>query len=155
MITADEWMIAWRTFIDDIEKVVKLKLGFLSDENNRKVDGISGMLNEVMGILRGDDAINAVRSAISVQMPNSQSSDEYDPRQHKILDLLFREMNVFHATAERAGTTRNEADTDEAVEDAGTTKTSVEGLGKLPRWVNKILAVLNQILKLISGGGAG
>ncbi len=68
------------------------------------------------------------------------------------VDLLAEEMAYFNGRFSALGASNPEDEIDSGLESGKTIKDSIDDVVTLPRWVRKLLKVLNELLSLVRGG---
>ena len=74
------------------------------------------------------------------------------PDERPIVDLLAEEMAYFNGRFSALGASSPEDEIDSGLESGKTIKDSIDDVVTLPRWVRKLLKVLNELLSLVRGG---
>jgi len=130
----DKFIDVWKEFLRILHREGKKRAGKLTNRN--KVVPISKLLDDLIDRLLKDDALDAVRSSIFLT-------------ENEISEFLIREIEYYvdcYTDENSIG-----AD-DDPVGDGEIVKKSVEDvIDKLPNWLKKLLKILNEILKLLSG----
>ena len=144
-----EFMDAWNQFLQNLRRLANYRLS-LREEEQEEYKALGGPLNGVIDSLLKDDAMVAVGHAVDTE---NRSTDG-----EQITTFLGNELQFFNSLVtsyDDAMNTRqlSEAAADEALGAGKTIKESLEGLlESLPKWIKRILKVLNELLSLIRKG---
>jgi hypothetical protein len=129
MNTANDLVNAYSKFLGTIHRVAAARLRKKS-EDHAAYEELSSLLDEIIKRLGNEEAIELVLKA-------AQEEDQF------VVEALTREMRFYNRLAEgdQDGST---------VAQGEVVKTSFEKLiEKLPKWMQKLLHILNEILQLI------
>jgi len=101
----------------------------------------SKQLNRLLGKIQRE--ITSRRALTG--MNEAVTSETLNPDDHKIIGYLVHEMELFK-------TISKDSKDGSAVSTGKSIKDSVEKLVKLPKWLKKLLGVLNELLSIVQGG---
>jgi hypothetical protein len=144
-----EFMDAWNQFLNNLRRLGHYRLN-LREEEQEEYKALDDLLDRVIDSLLKDDAMTAVRQAVDTE---NRSTDG-----EQITTFLGNELQFFNSLvksydAAMNSTQLSESAADEALGAGKTIKESLEGLlESLPKWIKKILKVLNELLSLIGKG---
>lgn len=137
----------WTQFLNNLRDLCHHKLTF---PKRQKYTDIRSLVDDVTDELLKPNLVQDVRSAIEDM--------QTDPDDKVVLDFLEREIEFFNNLIASSRTPTNELnmseeETDDAIEAGGTIKESFEKIIKrLPKIVQGILKILNEILSILKGG---
>lgn len=139
----DEWM----KFLENLEELCRHRLRQPGRENYEE---LTPLLRNVISELQSDDATRAMENAIVTAERNDDD--------RRIVVFLEAELKFFNNLVvsshddDAGGLTLNAEETKDALGSGETVKDSIEEFFELPRWLKKILKVLNELLSIIRGG---
>jgi hypothetical protein len=133
-------------FLENLEELCRHRLRQPERENYEE---LTSLLRNVISELQGDGAVKAMEHAIGTAERNDDD--------RKIVGFLEDELKFFNnlvvsSRDDAGGLTLNAEATKDALGSGETVKDSIEGFFELPRWLKKILKVLNELLSIIRGG---
>jgi hypothetical protein len=136
----------WMKFLENLEELCRHRLRQPGRENYEE---LTSLLRNVISELQSDDAAKAMEYAIITAERNDDDK--------KIVGFLEDELKFFNnlvvsSRDDAGGLTLNVEATKDALGSGETVKDSIEGFFELPRWLKKILKVLNELLSIIRGG---
>lgn len=125
---------AWVIYLQRVSAIAVRKVEL---RENKKLLPLQSLLSDVLKELSSVPPLLEIRTA-AVELDST------------LLEYLTREIEYFNYQYETLGVSEN---CDEALEDAGTVKESLEYfLGAIPERIKGLLKILNDIFKLVSGG---
>ena len=136
----------WMKFLENLEDLCRHRL---RQPGREDYEELTSLLRNVISELQSDDAAKAMEYAI---VTAERSDDD-----NKIVGFLEDELKFFNnligSSRDDAGDlTLNVEATKDALGAGETVKDSIEDFFELPRWLKKILKVLNELLSIIRGG---
>ena len=164
-VSAEQFAQKWSEFLAALEVVSRRKLRSHNNEEFRK--HLEPLLTRVFNRLRSEEGINSLRIAVAAELE--------DPAIVEALSLLHQEMEFYVAwqgvptgqdvdyrgvsgaryydLGDASQTAESDNATDDAIGAGKTIKDSAEKLiTKLPRPLQYILKILNEILSILRGG---
>lgn len=142
-----EFMDAWDQFLRNLHRLASYRLSLRERAEDKR---LSDLLDRVIESLLKEDAMSAVAHAVDTE---NRSTDG-----QQITTFLGDELRFFNDLVTSYDTAMgktelSESDADEALGAGKTIKESLEDLlESLPKWIKKILKVLNELLSLIGKG---
>lgn len=136
----------WMKFLENLEDLCRHRL---RQPGREDYEELTSLLRNVISELQSDDAAKAMEYAIVTAERNDDDN--------KIVGFLEDELKFFNnligSSRDDAGDlTLNVEATKDALGAGETVKDSIEDFFELPRWLKKILKVLNELLSIIRGG---
>jgi hypothetical protein len=136
----------WQEFLKNLGDLCRHRL---KEPDRQHYEGLNAPLRKVINDLQGSEAEAAVSFAIATAHRNTDDSE--------LLGLVEDEMKFFNSlmTSSRDPQDRLTIDKEQATTALAAGKTikdSIEKLFELPRWLKRLLDILNELLSIIRGG---
>lgn len=136
----------WKKFLENLEELCRHRLRQPGRENYEE---LTSLLRNVIAELQSDDAAKAIDYAIVTAGRNDDDK--------RIVGFLEDELRFFNnlivSSRNDAGDLTLDVEaTKDALGSGETVKDSIEDFFELPRWLKRILKVLNELLSIIRGG---
>jgi hypothetical protein len=130
----------WKKFLDNLQTLGKRSLNDKGLNDART--GLGNLFDDVIDRLKKQDVTDELQQAVSIAATTKNED--------VIPEYLENELKYFNTLAQGPPAPLGDG-VDNALEAGGTVKDSIEELFDLPKWLEKVLKVLNELLSLIRG----
>lgn len=139
-------IVEWQEFLNNLKDLCRHRL---ADPDRVHYEGLSAPLGKVINDLQAVEALAAVTFAVDTAERNDDDRN--------LLGLVTDEIRFFNSLVKSSRDyqdqlTMDKGHTVEALGAGKTIKDSVEKLFELPRWLKRLLEILNELLSIIRGG---